>query len=62
MNELQQLAAAELCWLELSLELAYADEVEAFLAGRQDEAPDAAEYGIREALAAQIAAEAHPIG
>jgi hypothetical protein len=59
MNELQQLAEAELVWIELALELAYAAECEAFLQGRQDGVPDPREYGLTEALACQIAVEAH---
>jgi len=59
MNELQQLAVAELVWVELALELAYAAECEAFLQGRTDGVPDPAEYGLSEELARTIAVEAH---
>lgn len=59
MTELQQLAAAELVWVELALELAYHDVCAAFVRGETAEVPDPQEYGLSEALARQIAVEAY---
>jgi hypothetical protein len=59
MTELQRLAAFELIWVELALELAYHDECAAFIRGEVDGVPDPASYGLTEAVARQIAVEAH---
>lgn len=59
MTELQQLAAAELVWVELALELAYRDECAAFVRGETAEVPDPSGYGLSEELARLIAVEAY---
>jgi len=59
MNELQQLAAAELCWVELSLEIMYRAACEAFIRGEVTEVPDPSGYGLSEEMARTIAVEAY---